>query len=211
MGRNTKRKARLLEVLESRADAGMLLDEARWLVEGERLAECRDDESRRSVYNSFARTVREQISGYVVEKIPVSPNTPIGLLARVAVFRIRDAGFLQHFLNVSSACILCRYKTNLDVDAPRYEPASQHVVPHFHAATFRFFDEQPSAVTYESLENTMGTFIPTTQKLTAIVREGGTLESSSVSRVPWRLFGSVSLDSWFDVSGTDPLRSVHRS
>jgi hypothetical protein len=114
-------------------------------------------------------------------------------------------------LIAEESCILCRYKTNLDVEEPRYEPWSRYVVPQHHAATFRFFDSRPAAVTYEQLEGVPGTFIPATQKLTLIVPRGRSADLAAIAEVPWKLFGYDDLNEWNEVKGADPLERVQRN
>jgi hypothetical protein len=114
-------------------------------------------------------------------------------------------------LIAETSCILCRYKTNLDVVEPRYEPWSRYVVPQHHAATFRFFESRPAAVTYEQLEGVPGTFIPATQKLTLIVPRGMSPDLEAIAEVPWELFGYDDLRVWSEVKGTDPLERVQRN
>lgn len=124
---------------------------------------------------------------------------------------MRDVAALRRFLNAENPCILCRYKTNLDVDEPRYKPWSRFVVPQHHAATFRFFESRPSKVTYEQLESVPGTFIPATHKLTLIVLRGIIPDLASIARVPWKLFGYEDLNDWNEVKVTDPLERVQRN
>lgn len=209
--RDTPRKRHLREVLDSMyLGRPALLDELRWIVVGKQLAEALDESARRSIRNSFARTVREQLDDHVTQKVPVTPETPVGLIARAAVYRVSDLDFLPRFLNAQEACILCRYKTNFDVDETRYVP-SRYVIPHHHAATFRFFESRPAGITYEQLWSVPGVFIPTTQKLTLIVPEGATADLASVAVVPWQLFGYEELSAWSKVNGMDPLHRVHRN
>jgi hypothetical protein len=211
-GRETNRKRLLREVLESTYQGqAVVLDEVRWNVMGRQIAESAHENARRSLLNSFARTVREQLTEHVIQKVPLSAKTPVGLVARAAVYRMRDGVILGRFLNGEDSCILCRYKTNLEVDEPRYEPWSRYVVPQHHAATFRFFESRPSKITYEQLENVPGTFIPATQKLTLIVPRGTTPDLASIAKVPWKLFGYEDLSDWNEVKGTDPLEKVQRN
>src|SRR5262249_29507723 len=211
-GRETVRKRVLREALESiyRGQA-VLLDELRWNTIGQQIAERADENARRSLLNSFARTVREQLTEHVIQKVPLSAKTPVGLVARAAVYRMRDAAALGRFLIAEDSCILCRYKTNLEVDEPRYAPWSRYVVPQHHAATFRFFESRPTKITYDELEQVPGTFIPATQKLTLIVPRGITPDFAAIATVPWKLFGYDELHDWYEVSGTDPLEKVHRN
>jgi len=211
-GRDTDRKRALREALESiyRGHA-VLFDELRWHTIGRQIAERTDENGRRSLLNSFARTVREQLTDHVVRKVPLSAKTPVGLVARAAVYRIRDAAALGRFLAAECSCILCRYRTNYEVEEPRYAPWSRYVVPQYHAATFRFFECRPPALTYGKLEQVPGTFIPATQKLTLIVPRAMTPDLASIATVPWKLFGYDDLHDWYEVSGTDPLEKVHRN
>lgn len=211
-GRETTRKRLIREALESTfREHVVLLEELRWAVVAAQLATCSDEQSRRSLLNSFARTMREQFTDRVIQKVPVSPKTPVGLVARAAVYRMKDVDALRRFLSAEHSCILCRYKTNLDVYEPRYEPRSRYVTPHHHAATFRFFESRPSEVTYDALENVPGTFIPATQKLTLIIPRGMTADLASVAAVPWTLYRYDGLSEWGEVKGTDPLEWVQRN
>lgn len=211
-GRETKRKRMLREVLSTAYEGQVvLLDELRW-----RIFESQRGDSdptgtaiTRSWLNSFARTVREQLpSGYRIEKVPIGQGTPVGLVARAAVYRLKDVSALRAFLQAKSACILCRWKTNLEVAEPRYR--QRYVTPHHHVATFRFFQKRPSKVTYGSLEATPGTLIPTTQKLTLIVPRGMQINSQSGVTVPWKLFRYDELSEWHEVAAGDPLSDVQR-
>src|SRR5262245_17249696 len=141
----------------------------------------------RSWLNSFARTVREQLPDYAVQKIPIDANTPLGVVARTAVYRLSDVGQLRWFLAADDPCILCRYKTDLDVFEPRY--TRRYVTPQHCAATFRFFDGKPAQLSYEDIDRVPGTFIPATQKLSVVVPRGSRIEPLSLAAVPWKLFG----------------------
>jgi len=144
-GRETNRKRLIRDVLESMyRGRAVLLDELRWAVMGPRLSRCLDENARRSVLNNFARTIREQVAEHLILKVPVSPNTPVGLIARAAVYRVRNVAALRRFLNAAESCILCRCKTNLEVEEPRYQSWSRYVAPQHHGATFRFFESRPS-------------------------------------------------------------------
>lgn len=211
--RETKRKQDLREVLNSTfKKQAVLLDELRWAVMGPHFVAGMAENTRRSLLNSFARTVREQLTNHVIEKLPISPRTtPVGLVARAAVYRMRDVNALRCFLSAKNAYILCRYKTNFDVYEPRYKPWSRYVTPQHHAVTFRFFESRPSKVTYEMLGHVPGTYIPATQKLSLIVPRAMTIDLASIAAVPWTLYGYDALDDWYKVDGTDPLSLVHRN
>ncbi len=124
---------------------------------------------------------------------------------------MKDIVALQRFLIADEPCILCRYKTNFDVEEPRYEPWSRYVVPQHHAATFRFFESRPAAVIYEQLEEVPGTFIPATQELTLITPRGMSPDLAAIADVPWKLFGYDDLSDWREVEGVDPLERVQRN
>ena len=208
--RETTRKRLLREVLELRAEEGILLDEARWQVVGEKLTECQDSNERRSLLNSFSRTVREQLPPqFEVRKISISQETPVGLVARAAVYRQKDVSAIRGFLASRDACILCRYQTNLKASERHYH--ARYKTPHFHAATFRFFQRQLTEDTYCRLQEQPGTFIPTTQELTIIVARGSDAKLLEVANVSWKLLGDGGLDTWFDVDGSAPLLSVLRN
>jgi len=209
--RQTNRKRRIREALETTFNGrAVLLDELRWTVMGPQFVSNIDDAARRSLMNSFARTVREQLPDYVIEKLRIARRTAVGIVARAAVYRMKDVDALRRFLTCTDACVLCRYKTNIDADEPHYEPLSRYVVARYHAATFRFFNRRPSKLTYEEVENTPGTYIPATQKLSLVVPRGKSAEMLSVAAVPWKLFGYDDLNDWHEVDGNDPLLLVHR-
>lgn len=103
--RETDRRRRLREALEStyRGQA-VLLDELRWRVVGEQMAERADENARRSLLNSFARTVREQLTNHLIKKIAISPDTPVGLVARAAVYRMKDIAVTSSRSTQDSVC-----------------------------------------------------------------------------------------------------------
>ena len=211
-GRDTERKRHIREELDATyRGCAVLLDELRWHVLGPKLSNDLDDNARRSLLNSFARTVRQQLTQHSVKKISLSPETPIGLVARTAVYRMRNDVFLRRFLNSVEPCILCRYKTNFDVDSPRFKPRSRYVQPHHHAATFRFFVSRPSDVSYDELETAPGTFIPATQKLTLVLPDETPLDIPLIANVPWKLFRYDDLSDWKELHGTDPLETAKRN
>ncbi len=210
--RETERKRRIREVLNSTFQGqAVLLDELRWAVIGHQFEEGINENSRRSLLNSFARTVREQLTDYEIQKIPISSEIPVGVVARAAVYRLKDIAALGRFLNAEDPCILCRYKTNFDVEEPRYEPRSRYVTPQHHAATFRFFEKRPSELTYDQIEDVPGTFIPATQTLSLIVPQQSTADWAPIANVPWTLFGYDTLSDLREIKGAIPLESVHRN
>lgn len=211
--RQTHRKRLIREALESTyRGRAVILDELRWTVMEPQLLECSEEKARHSLLNSFARTVRDHLTDHVIEKIPLSPRTPVGLVARAAVYRMKDANALRGFLNAEDPCIFCGYKTNIDVDEPRYEPRSRFVRPQYHAATFRFFERRPSKIAYHQLETAPGTFVPATQNLTLIVPRGATVDSALIAaKVPWKLFAYENLSQLREVKGTDALELVQRN
>jgi len=210
--RNTWRKRQIRELLRSSfARRAVLLDELRWAVFSAQLPE--DDNSgpniTRSWLNSFARTIREQLPAeFRIEKIEINKATLVGLVARTALYRLRSVAALRRFLRATEPSILCRYKTDLDVEDPRYQ--LRYVTPQYHVATFRFFEQPPKSMSYDQLNGIPGTLIPATQKLTIVLPRAMEVDLARVAVVPWKLYGYHELNDWYEVSATDRLDAVHR-
>ncbi len=210
--RNTRRKECIRHLLNSTyAGRPVILDELRWAVLGIEIdaGHYAGMTVTRSWLNSFARTIREQFSDYTIHKIPINGDTPVGLVARAAVYRLPRLTELRQFLAGDDSCILCRYKTDLDIYEPRYK--MRYVTPQYHVATFRFFDRPPERVSYGEIGQVPGTLIPATQKVSVVVPLGVRLGVPSLAAVPWKLFGYHDLDSWYDVHPTSRLDNVHRN
>jgi len=168
-GRETRRKKCVRKLLEETYRGGpVILDELRWAALGTEIdaGNYAGSKMSRSWLNSFARTIREQFPDYTIHKVPIKANTPLGIVARTAVFRLADLAELRQFLAAEDPCILCRYKTDLPCIEPRYR--WRYVTPQHHAATFRFFDGLPAQLTYEEIDRIPGTFIPATQKISIV-------------------------------------------
>jgi hypothetical protein len=213
VARETCRKRVIRELLGSSfAGRAVLLDELRWAVFSAQRPD--DDKSgssiTRSWLNSFARTIREQLPAeFRIEKIEINEATLVGVLARAALHRLKNVSWLRHFLKATEPTILCRYKTNMDIEEPRYR--SRYVTPQYHVATFRFFEQRPKSLSYEALNGIPGTLIPATQKLTVIVPRAMEVDLPQVAVVPWRLYGYHDLYDWYEVSATDRLDAVQRN
>jgi hypothetical protein len=126
--RSTARKRLLRDCLESQYCGGpVLLDEVRWTVMGQHLERCGEGtaNARRSLMNSFARTVREQLHDYKIEKLPISPRTPVGLLARMAVFRMKNSDDVSQFLGKSKGPGV---DISIGVGAPLIVRSGRHAV-----------------------------------------------------------------------------------
>jgi len=207
--RNTARKRRIRELVETRyAGTAVLLDELRWAVFD---AESRDKPSAnetitRSWMNSFARTIREQFPEFAIKKIPIDSWTPVGLVSRTALYRLKNIRALREFLSSAESCILCRYKTDIEAEEVRYR--RRYVIPQYHAATFRFFKQRPANVTYEEIERIPGTFIPKTHKMTLIVPSGAEQDPRLLSKVPWKLFGHTDLHCWHELDPEQGLEGA---
>jgi hypothetical protein len=187
------------------------LDELRWAVLGAEIDAGTYAGSRvtRIYLNSFARTIREQFSDYTIHKFPIDVDTPLGLVARTSVYRLRDLGELRRFLAAEDPCILCRYQTDVDVYEPRF--TRRYVTPRFYAASFRFFDGKPPRLTYEEIEEIPGTRIPTTQKLSIVAPTGAKVDLVSLAEIPWKLFGYFALDDWYRADWRKGLGYVERN
>ncbi len=138
----------------------------------------------------------------------IPSRSTAGLLARTALYRPKSVAWLRHFLRAKEASILCRYKTNMDVEEPRYR--SKYVTPQYHVATFRFFEQRPKSVSYEQLNRIPGTLIPPTQKLTIVVPRAMEVDLAQIAAVPWKLYGYHDLNDWYEVGATDRLDAVQR-
>ncbi len=214
MRRQTSRKRRIRELIDSTyAGNAILLDELRWAVlDAESTAtDSKDDEISRSWLNSFARTIREQFPEFVIEKIPINNATPLGLVARTALYRLKSPSELRGFLtNAEEPTILCRFQRKQDAShKARYH--WRYVIPHHHVATFRVFNEEPGKLNYDIINLYPGVLIPATQKLSLIVPPNTELDLPSIADVPWKLLGyDEDLNDRYEVAGTDSLSCVER-
>lgn len=205
-----QRRASLRKQLVARAmEPGlpMLLGELRWMVlqdeskaRGEEIGEI--DRSQRV---SFARTIREHCPDLTIAKVAVAKTTPVGLLARCAVYRLHLAAALNRFLGGPEPTILCRFQGRLEMPDPQYEV--RYVIPQRHAVTFRFFPAIPIARSYETIEGAPGTLIPATRshEISVVTPRGVKILLDILAQVPWKLFGHDSLEDWFPVRPADPL------
>lgn len=209
--RVTARKAIIEEFLARDYSGGpVLLEELRWIVLREQcgtgFVEMTDSKRK-----SFTRTIRKHTPELTIHKFSIDDKTPVGLVARAAVYRQRSWDQLSQFLNGQDPCILCRFQSNVEVLYPRYRSWNRYVVPQYHAATFRFFSVYPTVLTYEEIQLIPGTFIPATQKLSLVVSPGTKVDLRSVATVPWKLFGYEKLEDWHQVAPTDGLWAVERN
>jgi hypothetical protein len=208
--RLTARKALIEKALADEYSGGpTILEELRWKVlvqqYGHSFVQMTDAKQK-----SFARTIREHLPGYAIQKTPITCDTPLGLVARAALYRLKSLDKLRRFIHGEDPSILCRYQTNMDVDEPRYW-RSRYATPNYHVATFRFFAKRPAGPSYEDIKLIPGTLIPATQKLSLIVPPGMNVEMRAVAAVPWKLFGYEKLSDWHEVDATDRLGAVERN
>jgi hypothetical protein len=209
--RTTARKALIDQILREQYSGGpVLLEELRWKVlaqqYGPAFVEMTDAKQK-----SFARTIRDYFPIGRIRRIRIDANLPLGLIARAAVFRLKRRNELDAFLDGESPSILCRYRTNREVDEPRYHSGNRYVIPQYHAVTFRFFPKFPETASYDAVLCAPGTFIPATQKLLLITLPGSSPNTKSAAQVPWQLFGYQRLDQWYGVAPMDGLSSVTRN
>jgi hypothetical protein len=209
--RITQRKSLIERVFaEEYFGRPVLLEELRWKVliqqYGATFVEITDANQR-----SFTRTMREQFPKYRIHKISIGSDTSVGLAARAAVYRVRNREQLDIFLHGMEPCILCRYRTNMSVDEPRYRSGNSYVTAHYHSASFRFFTERPTSLSYDEVTSIPGTFIPATHKLSLVVMPGTDVDMRAVAAVPWKLFGYEKLNDWHEVEATDSLEAVERN
>lgn len=142
--RKTARKGLIEEILVRDYSGGpVLLEELRWRVlmqqYGPGFIEMTD-----SKMKSFARTIREHAPELEIARISIDGETPVGLVARAAVYRLRQLDQLRWFLHADDPHILCRYQTKMEVDEPRYWSSNRYVTPYYHVAAFRFFATRPT-------------------------------------------------------------------
>jgi len=209
--RTTKRKALIERIIADDYIGGpVLLEELRWKVltqqYGPSFTEMTDAKQK-----SFARTIREHTPQLSIQKISIDGRMPVGLIARAAVYRQKKFDDLHCFLNGENPCVLCRYQTNVDVDEPRYDSGNRLRGPALSCATFRFFAERPTVLSYEEVQRVPGTFIPTTQKLSLVCPTGIVVDLGAVAAVPWKLFGYEALADWHEVDPLDQLSTVKRN
>ncbi len=199
--RQTKRKSAITDLLEEIEGRPLLLDELRWRV-------LRADTNSpakpltRSFLNSFARTVREQLTHHEVVKLPISETTPVGLLARMALFRVRDPEHVATFLATPDALMECWYTTSVKVETARYMK-NRWVTPYHHAVVVALF-LSPDPTTSELAR----VFIPGTQAVSVVAKRGTRPPAESLSHVPWKLCRSQAYGR-SPVWTTSPLREIH--
>lgn len=210
--RNTARKRHIREALEGDyADRPVLLEELRWAV---RLRETGQQAIAnwmvtRSWQNSFARTIREQFPTHRVHKIPVNGETPIGIVARAALYRLKHASDLYAFLQGATPCILGCWVTNIQPDPPRYR--QRYATPHYYAARFRCFPTFPEEPSNLMIKNAPDVSIPGTHKLSLVVPPGTRVDLRPLANISWRLFGYRRANDWFEVRPADSLSKVERN
>ena len=106
--RNTKRKDIIRRLLSQRFEEQTdLLDELLWTTFVEEKMSKNEDSSllHRSYRISFLRTLRDHIPELIVHKrAPL--HTPIGIIARAAVFRIKHRRLVERFLSARDTCIV---------------------------------------------------------------------------------------------------------
>src|SRR5262245_19699715 len=111
--RKTRRKELIERILEQEfPNQLVLLEELRWRV----LIEEHKEKSQalwsmdESHMESFARTIRNHMAGLKIHKIHLNPRRiQAGIVARAAVFRIRERTTLEQFLTEENAwmCLNC--------------------------------------------------------------------------------------------------------
>lgn len=175
--RETVRKYLIRSVLE---EAGpLLLEELRWRVlrrEAEQRG-ARLQVLERSHLQSFARTAREH---FQIEKLPITDRTVVGLVARAALYRVREQARLDAFLGSAQPTVVCQYRKNFPVDEPRY--TRRYVTPQHHMLLFDFSSSDKAAVAFRIR-------IPATHELTLVSRPGDARSIRRLAAVRWRLLG----------------------
>lgn len=114
--RNTQRKDIIRYMLSHRFEnKPVLLEELCWATFVEE-RERKDQDSRllpRAYRNSFARTVREHMPELMLHKQHVL-DSPIGVIARAAVFRVRDQRLIEQFVSAKAPHIVVNTSELID-------------------------------------------------------------------------------------------------
>lgn len=207
--RSTPRKKLIETVLRERfRGRAVILEELRWSVYPDEMASKGHPigEMSESYRKCFNRTVRAYSIDFGVQNLRIDGSTPLGMLARAAVYRLKTTDQLAAFRGSPDPCIVCRWQASMIANRPRYR---SYATPHFHAAQFWLFERRPEETSYEVLDAApWKVLIPTTCRLAIVTRRRAELDLLDVCECPWMLLGYYGPKEWGEVDATDPLGCI---